>query len=264
MKKILGNKGLVTIVASLICVVIITVFYNYRINEIIDAVEIPVAKERLNSRTEITEDNIKTIKVARSLSSSNIITNKELIIGKYINYNTFIPEDGMFFASDVVTWDDMPDSTWSDISEGKTIVYLGIEEGSAYGNKIYPGDKIDLYMKTVYGGKLAYAKYIEKIKVLAVKDQYGKHIFEKSPSTGRPAQLIFEVDEEMFLTLKCATSLSGIFEIIPVPRNAEYTISDGETLISNEELDHQIRINCNMLLPDVVAENDNNNIEVVE
>ena len=35
---------------------------------------------------------------------------------------SFVPEDGMFYSSDVVTWEDMPDSTWSNISEGKTIV----------------------------------------------------------------------------------------------------------------------------------------------
>ena len=43
----------------------------------------------------------------------------------------------------------MPDSTWSDISEGKTIIFLTIEEGQSYGNAIYPGDRIDLYMKMV-------------------------------------------------------------------------------------------------------------------
>lgn len=264
MKKFLGNKALVTIIAAIICVIIITFFYNYRVKKIIDVVEIPVALERLDSRTEITEDNIKTIPVARSLLSPNVIIDKNMIIGKYINYNTFVPEDGMFYSSDVVTWEDMPDSTWSNISEGKTIVYLDIEEGSAYGNKIYPGDKIDLYMKTTYSNKLAYAKFIEKIKVLAVKDQYGKHIFEKSPSTGKPAQLIFEVDEEMFLTLKCATFLSGTFEIIPVPRNAEYTASEGETLISNDILNQQIKNYCTMLLPDVVSEDENNKIDIVE
>ena len=55
----------------------------------------------------------------------------------------------------------MPDSTWSDIETGKTIIYLDIEEGKSYGNAIYPNDRIDLYIraedeandKLVYGNE---------------------------------------------------------------------------------------------------------------
>lgn len=259
------NKSLVTLIAALICVCIIAYFYNYRVNKIINTIEIPVAKYRLDARKEITKDDIKTVKVAKSLLSSNVITNQQKLEGKYVNYNTFIPANGIFYDTAVVDWSAMPDSTWSDISEGKTIIYLDMAEGSAYGNSIYPGDRIDLYIKTYYQGKLVYGKFVESIKVLAVKDEYGNHIFQKSPSGGDAAQLIFEVDEEMFLLLKSATFLSGTFEIVPVPRNTQYTLEDNATEISSEFLKQQIKNKANMLLPDIVNENDNDeNIDVVE
>ena len=63
--------------------------------------------------------------------------------------------------------------------------------------------------------------------------------------------MIFEVDEEKFLLLRSASYLSGTFEIIPVPRNANYTAKEGETLISGEFFTQQIKMKSNMLTPDI-------------
>lgn len=263
--RFLKNKSLVTLIAAVICVIIIAFFYNYRINKIIDKIEIPVAAHRLDARTHITSEDIKFVKVARSLLSDNVIVSDQRVIDKFVNYNTFIPEGGMFYNSAVVEWASMPDSTWSDIQNDKTIIYLEINDGSAYGNSIYPGDRIDLYIRSLYQGKIVYGKFVESIKVLAVKDEYGRHIFKKEASSGRPSQLIFEVDEEMFLLLKSASYISGSFEIIPVPRNAGYTAKDGETLISGDFFKQQIKLRSSMLYPDVInVEDKNENIEVVE
>lgn len=264
------NKSLVTLICALICVCVIVGFYYYRINKIIDTVEIPVAAYRLDARKEITEKDIKKVKVARSLLSSNVIMSEQKIIGKYVDYNTFIPENGMFYTSAVVEWSSMPDSAWSDISPDKTIIYLNIEEGSAYGNAIYPGDRIDLYVKTDYNvsgndkKKVIYSKFIKSIKVLAVKDSNGRHIFEKSANSGRPAQLIFEVDEDMFLLLKTATFFHQDFEIVPVPRNAQYTVDDKAEEIKSEHIKRMILEKADMHYPDVITKEEEPNIEVVE
>lgn len=263
--RFLKNKSLVTLIAAVICVIIIAFFYYYRINKIIDKIEIPVAAYRLDARTRITEENIKYVKVARSLLSDNVITSEQKVLDRFVNYNTFVPEGGMFYKSAVVDWSAMPDSTWSDIQDGKTIIYLEINDGSAYGNSIYPGDRIDLYIRSLYQNKIVYGKFVESIKVLAVKDEFGNHIFKKEASAGRPSQLIFEVDEEMFLLLKSASYMSGSFEIIPVPRNAGYTAKENETLISGDFFKQQIKLKSNMLYPDIIDEEDNNeNIEIVE
>ena len=259
------NKSLVTLIAAVVCVIIIAFFYNYRVNKIINTIEIPVASKRLDARTQIDEDSIKHVKVAKSLLSDNVITSDQKILDKFINYNTFVPEGGMFYKSAVVEWSSMPDSTWSDIQDDKTIIYLEINDGSAYGNSIYPGDRIDLYIRSLYQGKIVYGKFIESIKVLAVKDEFGRHIFKKEAGVGRPSQLIFEVDEEKFLLLRSASYLSGTFEIIPVPRNANYTAKEGETLISGEFFTQQIKMKSNMLKPDINTDvKDDENIEVVE
>ena len=257
------NKSLVTLVAGLVCVAIVVYFYHYRVNKIIDTIPVPVAVKRLDGRHKIESSDIKTIKVARSLLSNNVITNTQNIEGKYVDYNTYIPENGLFYTEAIVEWSEMPDSTWSDIETGKTIIYLDIEEGKSYGNAIYPNDRIDLYIRAEDEANdlLVYGKFIEGIKVLAVKDANGNHIFDKRPATSRPAQLIFEVDEEMFLLLKSAIFLNNKFEIVPVPRNSKYTSETSETLYGHEWFRDEIYKWSTMLKPDLIDE-ENTNIDI--
>ena len=86
----------------------------------------------------------------------------------------------------------------------------------------------------------------------------------KAPSSGRAAQLIFELDEDMFLLLKCAEAIPDTFEIITVPRNAQYTLDDNATEISSDFLKNKIISSCNILKPDIITDdkNTNNKIEI--
>lgn len=234
MKAFLGNlfrnKNLVTIIAGIVCTVIIMVAYNYRVNQITKPVSVPYAAVDIYAREEVTEDKVKTIKMAASMVTNTVIRNKNDVIGKFVNYNTMIPAGSLFYQSALVDWSNMPDSAWSNIKEGYTIVSLGVNVNTTYGNSIFPKDKIDLYYKTIdSNGKLVLGKLIEGIEVLAVKDEGGNHIFKKAPNQKQAAALIFAVSEDMHLLLRKASYLDG--EIIPVPRNADY--GESPTISSN-------------------------------
>ena len=218
--KLFKNKAIVTIISIALCLAILFFAYRYRVNKAIDAVSIPIAARKLEARELIDEDDIRTVKVAYSMITSNVIARKEDLIGKYVNYNTFIPEGSLFYKTAIVTWSSMPDSTWSDIPEGYTIVSLAVNAQSTFGNSIYPNDKIDLYYQGTMGDSKFVGKLIEGIKVLAVKDEKGNHIFKKSADQTNTAALIFAVPEDMHLLLRKALYLNGT--IIPVPRNATY------------------------------------------
>ncbi len=222
--RFIKNKNFVTIIAFAVCLVIIIVAYNYRINQKTNPVSVYYAKEDIPARTEITSEMVGTIKIPSSMVTSNVVRNINNIIGKYVNYNTLIPAGSLFYSTVLVNWESMPDSAWSNIEEGYTIVSLSVNANTTYGNSIFPGDKIDLYYKTYDSeGKLVLGKLIEGIQVLAVKDDAGQHIFKRTPDQRQAAALIFSVEEEMHLLLRKAMYLDG--DIIPVPRNANY----GET-----------------------------------
>lgn len=259
--KIFHNKSIVTLISLIACIIILFFAYRYRVNTAINAVNVPIATRRINAREEITEELFTTVKVASSMITGNVILNKNDLLGKYINYNTFVPEGGMFYRSAVVDWNQMPDSAWADIQEGYTIFSLKVTSTSTFGNSIYPGDKIDLYYQNVLNGKIFLGPLIEGIEVLAVKDENGSHIFKKSSEQKNAAALIFAVPDDMFSIIKRAYYISG-GTILPVPRNATY---NAETTLGNEKILSFIESNSQYLEPDIIEKIDvDKSITIVE
>lgn len=265
--KIFKSKSVVTVVAIAVCLIVLFFAYRYRVNNAINAISVPIASKRLDSRDEITKDSIRTVKVAASMITSNVVVNQNDLIGKFVNYNTFVPEGGLFYKSAVVTWDQMPDSAWADIEEGYTIVSLAVNATSTFGNSIYPGDKIDLYYRgyvsTSNESNLFIGKLIEGIEVLAVKDEDGNHIFKKSAEQKNAAALIFAVPEEYHLLLRKAMNATSSDQgLFPVPRNANY---NAETTVSSNYIRNYINSQYVTINDDFVSNNTNNsNITVTE
>lgn len=237
-KKLLGNKGFVTIIAGVACLVILFLAYNYRVNKAINAIEVPYALREISAREEIKEEDVGVVKVASSLVTGTVITSKNNVVGKYVNYNTVIPAGSLFYTPEVVTWESMPDSAWNNIYKDYTIVSLPVSDKTTYGNSIYPGDAIDLYYLTTDGGKLVFGKLVEGITVLAVKDEQGNHIFKKGANQKSAAALIFAVPEDLHLLLRKAMTISGTSSLVPVVKNANY--NPGSTKVTSEYLTNLI------------------------
>ena len=246
MGRLFKNKSVVTLLGFVVCIAILFFAYRYRVDKATNAVSIPIAAERIESRTLLEESLIKTKKFASAMLTSNVIRSQEQLIGKYVNYNTFIPEGSFFYSNAVVEWNTMPDSTWSEIETGNAIVSLIVNSKSTF-NSIYPGDKIDLYYQTRDNGKLVFGKFIEGIKVLAVKDSSGNHIFKKTADQKEASALIFSVSEDYHLLLRKAQYL-GEGVITPVPRNSNY---NPDTNVKSEYLKALILDKCENLEPDV-------------
>jgi len=222
LKRFFGNKNTITIICVLGGVLLLYFAYNYRIKQVTRPVTVPYAKVEIQPREEVTQDKI-----------GYVITNANDVLGYYANYNTVIPAGSLFYKSTLVTWAQMPDSAWADIPDGYTVVSLSVNTETTYGNSIFPGNYIDLYYATYdETGKLLLGKLIESIEVLAVKDSSGNHVFENSAQLKAPSSLIFAVPEDMHLLLRKAGYVSG--EIIPVPRNQEYSQNPGATVVSSE------------------------------
>ena len=268
LKNLLHNKTVVSIVCGIICVIIIFFAYRSRVNEKVKAITVPYALEEIESRTEITKDMIGSVKVASSMLTDNILRNEKDVIGKFANYNTNIPKGSLFYSSSIVDWKDMPDSAWSNIEDGHTVVSLSVSGYTMFKKAIYPNAIIDLYYQTYTEDekdtKLVYGKLIENIKVLAVKDEYGRHMFNKGADQKAASDIIFSVDEDLNILLRKASYLNGT--IVPVLRNSKYTdseINKGATAVSSEYIRGLIEEKTVMLEKDVKEDQDSQ-IKVVE
>lgn len=238
-KRFLANKNTVTIIGVLLILLVLYIGYNYRVKQATTPVTVPYAKEEISSRTLITSEMIGYMEVSSSVvkSSSNLITSASELIDHYVSFGTTIPANSMFYKSQIISSNEMPDSAFADIPEGYTIYSLNVNLHTTYGNSIYPDNYIDLYFKGIDDtDRIMFGKFIESIKVLAVKDSQGNHVFETTVESRTPAELLFAVPNDMYELLMKAGYIGSSIEIIPVPRNASYSSNPGETNVSSDTI----------------------------
>lgn len=240
-KRFFKNKNTVTIIALIASLAILYFAYEMRIKAETAPVNVPYAENSIGPRTYITEDMVSIKKVPGGVVNTEVILNRSEIIGKYVNKDAVVPQNGLFYRSAVVKWDEISDAIYSDIPDGHTIVYLAVNQNTTYGNSIYPGNYIDLYYHGYLNGKRTIGKFIESIKVLGVTDSSGNNVFETNTNPKSPRYLIFSVDEEYHLLLKWAIYTEGEDAIFPVPRNASYSENPKPTAIVNAQIEEFIK-----------------------
>lgn len=243
LKRFLGNKNTVTILCVVAGVAVLLIGYNYRVRQAVQPVNIPYSLKRMEPKSKVESDNVGTIKVSGAFveQTEDLITSKQYIVSNewYVNYDTVIPEGGLFYKSQLVKKEDIPDTAFDDIPDGSTIFSLSVDSHSTYGNSIMPGNFIDLYLKaTDDNDKVIFGKFIESIKVLSVRDSSGNDVFSDSQVERNSGELLFAVKDDLFMLLSEASFVGGI-SIVPVPRNASYR-NEGDTengtQVSKQEL----------------------------
>lgn len=236
-KRFISNKNTMTILLVIAGVAVLFIAYNIRLNDAISPVTVPIATREIASTDVISEDDFEYVEInADFLSEVEIYTNASDIIGKYVTAGTSIVTGSLFYTSQVVEKSELPNAVFDDIDEGYTLFALDVDEDSTYGNSIYPGDRIDLYVKVPNEfGIILFGKLVESIEVLAVRDSNQEDVFS-STDTGDSSLLLFAVPDETYSLLMRALEVSGL-EIIPVPRNKTYTTDSDGMQVENADIE---------------------------
>lgn len=275
-KKFLSNKNTVTIIGIVIAVLVLYFGYTWRVNKATEPVKVPYALTTIQPKTEITDDMIGYMNVARSAIKEGTIIDAKKIIGKYSNINTMIPEGSMFYTAAITTKEELPDSALFDVPEGETLYYLPVNMTTSYNNLMMPGNYIDIYIQTTSGdvdengkvtsgNKAMVGKFLSDIKILAVKTSDGKNVFDNTDETRTPAMLIFSVPEEYHLLLRKAAYIGNIREyekidIIPIPKTTKGSKENDEkitTTISSSYIKQFIEERSAFIPLDELENNDN-------
>lgn len=257
-KRFLSNKNTVTILGVMLGIVVLYIGYNYRVEHAIDTISIPYAKKTITATNEITKENVGTTEVLRSFvtSSKTLISRIDNIVSTAepycVNTGTSIPQGGFFYTEQVVLCRNVSNNPLKNMPDGYKPVSLSVNLHTTYGNSMYPGDYIDLYVKMQSeDGKLIYGEFIEKLPILDVRDNSGKSVFATS-QTATPAELLFAVPQDLYLLLSKATYLNNV-TLVPVPGNATYTSVPGETQVKSEYLRNEI-LKYTSAIPDEIIE----------
>ena len=246
LRKFISNKNTVTIIGVLLGVIVLYIGYNYRIKSAVSPVKVPYAKETIAPGTKITEDMVGVIEVPPAMLKGDALQDSGDVVGKYSNNDSVIPEGSLFYARSVVKQGDLVDSIIKDYPDGYVLYNLAVNMETTYGNSIFPGNYIDIYLKAVNSAedadatqkdKIMLGKLFENVKVLAVKDANGKNVFENLDDKTTPSQIIFALPADDYVLLRKASYLRTYeTTIIPVPTAESLKDEPGEIAVSNEKL----------------------------
>ena len=234
-KRFLKNKNTVTIICIIIILVILYVVYKGQIDSAVNPVNVPVAAVDIQPRTELKEGMINTISVPTVALTTDAIRYSSAVVGKYTNINRFIPKGSMFFQSQIVDKSSLPDSAFAEVKEGEIPYQFSVSMDTTYGNSIYPGSKVDIYMKAVDADdKIMVGRLLQDVEVIAVKDSSGKNVFDQE--SGTPSYLLFGVPDSIHILLrKCEYLSSYGVSLFPVPHGGT-TESEGEITVDIQYL----------------------------
>lgn len=221
LKKLLQNKNTVTVLCVVLGIVILYVAYNMRVKSAINPVSVPYALQDISPGTQITSDMVGTRQVPPSMLEGEVLLSKSDVIDKYSNADTVIPKGNVFYKRTVVEKEQLPGNIILEYPKGYVLFNLDATTNSTYGNSVYPGNYIDIWLKAVTkidendanaihstkANMVMYSKLISNIKVLAVQDSNGDPVFSNLDEEKQPASIIFALPEDMFVLLKKAENM---------------------------------------------------------
>ena len=82
-KRFISNKNTITILGVLLGIVVLYFGYNYRVDQAIDTVMVPFAKQTITATSEITQEMISTVEVLRTFVSSRDVASS----GKFSSFS---------------------------------------------------------------------------------------------------------------------------------------------------------------------------------
>lgn len=252
LKKFLQNKNTVTVIGVVLAIVVLYVAYTMRISSAINPISVPYALQQINAGTQITEAMVSTREVPPSMLDGDVIVNVSEIVDKYAAADTVIPEGSLFYKRAVVEKEQLPANIILDYPKGYVLYNLAVSTDSTYGNSVYPGNFIDIYLKAVNklngrevlteeDNRIMLGKLMSNIQVLAVKDSEGQPVFQNIDEKRTPAMVVFAVPEEYYILLKKAEFMQTYdTNLILVPTNESLKDEPSDLEISSEQLKNWI------------------------
>lgn len=259
LRKFMQNKNTVTVVGVILAILVLYVAYTMRINKAINPIVVPYAAEQIPAGTQITEAMIDTREVPPAMLEGDVIRNKSDIIDKYSAADVVIPQGSLFYKRAVVEKEQLPANIILDYPKGNVLYNLPVDIAETYGNSVYPGNYIDIWLKAVYklpdeenlsaqdrenADKIMYGKLISNVQVLAVKDSEGRAVFQNIDENRAPAMIVFSLPEEYYVLLRKASYMrtyETTIELVPTSESLKDEPADLE--LSSEQLKEWINKN---------------------
>ncbi len=238
-KKIVSNKNTITIIGVILCIVILYIGYNFRINQKVSLSRVPYANQTIQPRTEITEDMVSYMNVPAAFIKGSYYNASNQIVGKYAKDDIMIAEGSLFYTDFLTDTSTVSNSAFSNVKSNETVISYNVGMDSTYANSMMPGDIINVYFKAKDdNGTIMFGKFISNITILDVKNSDGQRVFENTTESRTPAYMLFALPEDMHLLFRKAIYLSNTYEVelILVPNTQKQEKDDMEVYVSSKDI----------------------------
>lgn len=238
-KKIVSNKNTITIIGVILCIVILYIGYNFRINQKVSLSRVPYANQTIQPRTEITEDMVSYMNVPAAFIKGSYYNASNQIVGKYAKDDIMIAEGSLFYTDFLTDTSTVSNSAFSNVKSNETVISYNVGMDSTYANSMMPGDIINVYFKAKDdNGTIMFGKFISNITILDVKNSDGQRVFENTTESRTPAYMLFALPEDMHLLFRKAIYLSNTYEVelILVPNTQKQEKDDIEVYVSSKDI----------------------------
>ena len=238
-KKFVSNKNTITIIGVILCIVILYVGYNFRINQKVSLSRVPYANQTIQPRTEITEEMVSYMNVPAAFIKGSYYNDSNQIVGKYAKDDVMIAEGSLFYTDFLTDISTVSNSAFSNVKSNETVISYNVGMDSTYANSMMPGDIINVYFKAKDdNGTIMFGKFISNISILDVKDGEGQRVFENTTESRTPAYMLFALPEDMHLLFRKAIYLSNTYEVelILVPNTQKQEKKDMEVYVSSKDI----------------------------
>ena len=267
MKKFVSNKNTVTILGVILCVVILYLAYNMRIQQRVSLTQVPYANQTIQPRTEITNDMVSIMNVPASFLVGSYLKSRDEIVGKYSQYNTMIAQGSLFYTDLLTDKANLPSSSFLEVKEGYTVISYGVNMDSTYANSMMPDDKINIYFKARSDSNtIMFGKFISGVKILDVKDAEGRHVFENTEEARIPAYMLFALPEDMHLLFRKAIYLEDSYdvEMILVPSTQSLSEEKDAIYVSSQDIQNFINEKTKMVSVDEIKSSTQSKVDGTE
>ena len=238
-KKFVSNKNTITIIGVILCIVILYVGYNFRINQKVSLSRVPYANQTIQPRTEITEEMVSYMNVPAAFIKGSYYNASNQIVGKYAKDDVMIAEGSLFYTDFLTDTSTVSNSAFSNVKSNETVISYNVGMDSTYANSMMPGDIINVYFKAKDdNGTIMFGKFISNITILDVKSSDGQRVFENTTESRTPAYMLFALPEDMHLLFRKAIYLSNTYEVelILVPNTQKQEKNDMEVYVSSKDI----------------------------
>lgn len=203
MKKYVGIIG-VALLILMNCLV-----FKIVLDKKLDLVDVPIAKQLIKPRTQITKEMIEFIEVPRVLLNEDCALEENEILDKYTEIEGMIPEGSLFYKSLLFDESELPDSPALKLKEGQNVFSLPIDLVKSSGNSLTNNQQIDLYVTLSIKKENPISDVLlNNVRIINIVDRKG--IDMRESETNIPSVINLAINKEYVSLLKKASEMGTI------------------------------------------------------